>query len=852
MDPERWQQIETLFEAALERSPAERSRLLESECEEDPDLRRSVQQLLDSDAVASDFLESPAFRSATTSHDDEPVPGRTCAGDVIGPYRIEREIARGGMGSVYLAHRADDTYQRQVAIKLLDGASEAMVRRFRSERQILASLDHPYIARLFEGGETPAGRPHLVMEYFDGAPIDEYCDQQRLSVEDRLRIFCKVCSAVHYAHQNLVVHRDIKPSNVLVNADGEPRLLDFGIAKLLDPEAFPLTLDRTNTGMRPMTPHYASPEQIRGETITTASDVYSLGVLLYKLLTGRLPHRLTGLSVREAERVLSEETPVKASIAVTLPAGGASRRVARPQQLARRLAGDLDVIVATALRHEPARRYGSVEQLAQDLERHLTGHPVMARRDTFGYRMGVFLRRNKMAAAIAGLVLTLIVAFAVSSARQAAETARQRDRAQLERDKAKEVSSFLVDLFREVDPWEAPGSDLTVREVLDRGAIKIEQELRDQPEVRATLQEAIGTVYVNLGLHERAAPHLETALETMRSHLGEDHPDVAGAMAKVATLHRRQVDYEGAERLYLQALEILQTAGTENLTQASAVHAGLSRLYRVQGRFAEAQVHAEHALETLESSHGPEHPEVANVLAVLAGIAARKGDPATATGHLERALDIQLGSGRELNLRTAAIYANLGALRVEAGAHGEAELLLDKSLELYQQLLPEPHPTIAGLFVVLANLAKAQDNLKLAEQHLRRALDGYERSLGGNHDLVGNCLYHLGLVVFEQGRAGEAGPVLQRSLEIREEVLGPDHHFVAESLRGLGELHAGQGRYAEAERFYVWALSIWKKHPRQQGTQGVPEAYAALLRATGRPAKAAEIEDYATSIAVLP
>ena len=823
----RWRQIDALFAGALEHSPAEREDFLEVECAGDPELRRAVEELLANDAEAGDFLESPALAAAG---DVDPDSGRARAGDFIGPYRIERELDRGGMGSVYLAYRADDAYQRQVAIKLLDRASEAMVRRFRGERQILASLDHPHVAGLFEGGETPDGRPYLVMEYVDGVPIDEYADREELSVERRLTLFLKVCSAVHYAHQNLVVHRDIKPSNVLVNAAGEPRLLDFGIAKLLDPEAFPLTLDQTATGVRPMTPHYASPEQVRGGTITTASDVYSLGVLLYKLLTGRLPHRLSGLSVLEVERVLAEETPVKASVA------------ARPRPAARRLAGDLDNIVAMALRREPGRRYGSAEQLAQDIERHLTGRPVMARRDTFGYGMSVFLRRNKVAAAVAGLILAMIVAFAVSSARQAAETARQRDRAQLERDKARQVSAFLVDIFQEVDPWKASKRDLTVRAALDRGAVKIERELESQPEVRAALQETIGTVYINLGLHEQAAPHLEAALETMQSHLGEAHPDIAIATAKVATVYRRRVKYEEAERLYRRALEILEATETESLLETSAVHVNLSRLYRVQGRFAEAQEHAERALAILEDSPRPEPLEIAKVLNALAGVATRQGDPATATGHLERALDLQLRSGAEISLQTAAIYANLGVLQLEAGAHSEAERLLERSLELHRQLLEEPHPTIAGLFVVMGNLAKARENRELAEQHLRRALDGYEQFLGGEHDLVANCLYYLGLVVFEQGRAGEAEPLLERSLAIREKALGPDHHFVAEGLRGLGQLAAAQNRHAEAEQLFLRALDIWQKHPRQQGTQGVPEAYASFLRATGRAAEAAELE----------
>ncbi len=317
MNPERWRRIDAIFEAALERAPEGRSSFLAEACGDDAGLRREVETLLAADGKAEAFMEAPASLDDILGDRS----GEAEEGAAIGPYRIVRRLDRGGMGIVYLATRADDVYQRQVAIKVLSPGmrTASLVRRFRSERQILASLDHPNIAKLFEGGTTPGGYPYLVMEYIEGLPIDEYCDRRRLAVRERLEIFHKVCSAVHYAHQNLVVHRDIKPSNILVTVAGEPRLLDFGIAKLLDPEAFPYSVEITSTGHRPMTPHYASPEQVRGEAITTATDVYSLGVVLYQLLAGRLPHRLTGLPVREVERILSEDAPSRPSTAVTRP-----------------------------------------------------------------------------------------------------------------------------------------------------------------------------------------------------------------------------------------------------------------------------------------------------------------------------------------------------------------------------------------------------------------------------------------------------------------------------------------------------------------------------------------------------
>lgn len=382
-DAERWGEVDRIFEAVLDRSPGERTVFLRAFCAGDPALYREVERLLAADAWESVFLDRPADEVSGLMAGEREEQQR------LGPYRLLRAIGCGGMGTVFLAMRDDEQYERLVAVKILRSGLEDtdLRRRFLAERQILARLEHPNIARLYDGGSTEDGRPYLVMELIQGLPIDEYCDRHRQTVEQRLALFLRICSAVQYTHQNLLVHRDIKPANILVTPQGEPKLLDFGIAKLLEPAATADSL--TRTGIRVMTPSYASPEQMKGEAITTASDVYSLGVLLYELLAGRSPYRVEE-GVEKPSRALSRSGK-------PLPEEIAAARGSRPVALRRRLAGDLDTIVLTALRTEPARRYESVARLSSDLERHLQDLPISARPNTLGYRMRKFVRRHRAA-----------------------------------------------------------------------------------------------------------------------------------------------------------------------------------------------------------------------------------------------------------------------------------------------------------------------------------------------------------------------------------------------------------------------------------------------------------------------
>ncbi len=464
MNPERWEQIKDLLEAVLERPPAQRAAFLDEACAGDDALRAEVASLLAAheDAAAADALDSPFLKPEASRPE----------GRRVGPYRLVRELGRGGMGTVHLAARADGQFEQQVALKLVHpgAATDEMLRRFRHERQILASLEHPHVARLLDGGVTEDGMPYLVMEYVEGAPLTEYCDAHRLSTEQRLHLFITVCDAVAFAHRNLVVHRDLKPGNIQLSKDGQVKLLDFGIAKLLNVEEVAETL--TRTGVRLLTPEYAAPEQVLDKPLTTAADVYALGVILYELLTGYRPFYVRGLSPGEMERVICQEEPTKPSTAVSRgvevpeadpPEAVSQARNTQPERLRRRLSGDLDNIVLMALRKEPARRYGSAEQLADDVRRHLAHLPVRARPDTVVYRASRFVRRHRLGVAATALVILALVGGIAATAYQARVAQHRFDEV---RALANTLLFELHDAIQDL-PGSTPARELLVRRSLE-------------------------------------------------------------------------------------------------------------------------------------------------------------------------------------------------------------------------------------------------------------------------------------------------------------------------------------------------------------------------------------------------
>ncbi len=702
----------------------------------------------------------------------------------LGPYRLIRELGRGGMGQVYLAVRADTEYHKRVAIKVIRAGlgGDNVIQRFRLERQILAGMEHPGIARLLDGGATEDGSPYFALEYVEGQAIDTYADENRLSTTARLRLFRSVCTAVEYAHRNLVVHRDIKPGNILVTADGSPKLLDFGLAKLLNAEMSGLA--GSTVGGLALTPAYASPEQARGEPVTTATDVYSLGIVLYELLTGHRPYRLRSREPLEILRAVREEEPERPSTAVdraepavgpdgvekaAVTAESVSRtREGTPDRLRRRLRGDLDAIVMTALRKEATKRYSSVEALSEDVRRHLEGLPVKARKGGLTYRAGRFVTRNRIGVGSAVLLALLLVAFAVTSALQASRLARERDQVALERDKADQVSSFLVDLFKVSDPNEAKANSVTAREILDRGATKVASSLQDQPGVRAAMMETIGNVYRNLGLYRQALPLVEESL-AIRRRLGEDDPEVAQAINSLANLLVSTGDLDRAEALYREALEARRRIFSDS------------------------------------------HDSVMSIQYNLADLLNRKGDHAGAVTLLQETLTRFRRRGKPDDDAVASVLNSLSGAQREKGDFRGAEATAREALVLRRKLLGDDHPRTTASLGNLANVLNAKGDYREAESLQRKALAVQRARLGPDHPGVAIVLNNLANVLDHEGGYVEAEALHREALAIRRAKLGPESPLVARSLGNLANILRHQSRVSESERLYRDALVMTRK-----------------------------------------
>jgi eukaryotic-like serine/threonine-protein kinase len=805
--PDRPGRVQRLVQEASALAADARAAYLERECAGDPRLRGQVEAYLyDPEPQPTGDVSAAVRRLREEEQELGP-------GSHVGPYRLEREVGEGGMGTVYLAIRDDDEYRKRVAVKVLRGGlwTEDVRRRFRRERQILANLDHPNIARLLDGGTTERGLPYLVMEYVEGEPIVAYADRRRLTVDDRLRLFRAVCAAVQYAHQNLTVHRDLKPSNILVGGDGVPKLLDFGIAKLIGPDTESPGLAVTQTQVRLMTPEYASPEQVRGESVTTASDVYSLGVVLYELLTGRRPYVLEGRGLREIERQIVHEEATRpsvalASLATALAEQVARQRAAHVEPLRRQLTGDLDTVVLKALHKEPSRRYASAEQLSEDVRRHLEGMPVLARPDTLGYRAGKFVRRHRVGVAVSAAFVGLLVAFGVAMAVQAARLAEERNRAQAaealarrEAETARRVSGFLADLFRVADPQNSRGRAVTAREMLDQGRERITKELDDEPLVQAHLMDTMGVVYRKLGISAASKELLTAALEKRRSLLGEEHLDTATSMNDLAEILRETSDFAAAEPLYRRALEVRRKLQGGESPEISDSLNNLGLCLQQQGRYREAEVIYREALGMRRRLLGPRSFNTAVTMSNLAQNLREQGRAAEAEGLFREVLALRLETLGEDHPRTAISLDHLARLLHQRGEYGEAEVLFRRAIAVRRKVLGEDHPETGGSINNLAALLQEKGDLDGAERLYREVLATHERLKEEESVERATTLNNLASLLDDRGDTPAALAMYRESLAIRRKRLGEDHPAVARARHNLGRTLAVVGRLEEAE-----------------------------------------------------
>ena len=687
MDPNRWAHIRAMFEAALEHEPSARVAFLEAACAGDEDLLHEVASLLQSHAD-----EGPLDRLMEDVNEGvhkRLLPDRV-EGRRVGPYALIEALGRGGMGQVFRARRADGQFEQEVALKLIAVGlpSEEARSRFLVERQILASLQHPNIARLLDGGVSEHGQPYFVLEVVPGEPIDRYCAPHRLPIEERVQLVLDVCDAVQYAHRQLVVHRDLKPSNILV-AEGQEaeagrvKLLDFGIAKLLDPAIVGEGLvPQTRTGWLPMTPEYASPEQVRGDTITTASDVYQLGLVLYELLTGRRPYTVEGRRPSEVERIVCEQEPLRPSTAVTEAAADGEGQ--EPRAAARKLRGDLDTIVLKALRKEPERRYESVQQLADDLRRYLQGRPVSAHPDSWAYRGRKFVRRHRWGVAVTALVGVLLTASVVALSVQNTRLAEERDRAALEATKKAHVQDFMIQLFSQTDASTAPAEVAAIRDVLERGTARVERDLADHPAIRADMLQAVGAVHQQLEQYDAARPLLEDALHAFEAAYGPAHPSVASAARGLAGVARATDDLEYAEALYRRALSIYKDAEANHPIRVAAARHDLAVVLHEQGQPISAQLLFDKALPVYRNTVGRGHASVAAVFASAAAVERTLHNYARADALLAEALAILDHAARPDHPdRPRYLLERAGMLRAQE-AYVEAEPLLVKAHTLVE------------------------------------------------------------------------------------------------------------------------------------------------------------------------
>jgi serine/threonine protein kinase/TolA-binding protein len=813
----RWIRIRDLFELAVNLPPDERGAFLDRNCGDDPILRDELNSLLVSDVEHTKGARSrgpltgaigAAVESSTRTRREE------ILGSIIGPYRLTSILGHGGTGTVYLGERADRQYSAQVAVKVVEGAAlnAEISRRFKAERQILASLNHANIARLIDAGESKDGYPYLVMEYVHGETIDKYCDRLKLGVEQRLELLLKVCSAVQYAHQNLVVHRDLKPGNILVTPDGTPKLLDFGIAKLLDTSEAAAAMALTRMNDRVLTPEYASPEQILGQTVTTSSDVYSLGVILYELLTGLRPYKVSGTSQLELERTICLLDPARASTVIRQALSSAASdpppsrnihliseaRQVTPMRLRARLNGDLDSILMRALRKEAVHRYSSVEQFANDLRRHLANEPVLARQGNWAYYAQRFTRRHALAVSAATVFIALLTAALIFMSFQNKRIAEQRDVANREKQTSEAVANFMVNVFAAADPFTVQDKQVTATDLLDKSAANIRNDLAQQPIVKARLLEAIGRSYTRQGRADRGVGLLAEALEMRRRVENPNSPAIAIALKNLGESQLFHHETEAARKSFDEARQILEASGKQATSDYADVMLSIGRVEYDRGDAVQARRRIEEALPLLRNAYGPQHAEVGSALISLGYVLQWQNEYGPMEGVARQAVQIYQSSLPELHPDRLQAESLLAESLFNQGRIEEAAPLVEKVFLDKQKVFGNKSSRVAEQLQLLMELRRRQGRLVEAEKLAREAVALKKERLGESNYNTAYSRTSLATILWQRGKASEAEGELHAALTVYRETLPAGSLLIASAEHYLAEVLLSQNRYNEA------------------------------------------------------
>ena len=800
LDGERWARVQTLFHEAAERPAGEWRAYLETACPHDAGMVAEVLGLLEEDARAS-LLDRPLAEVAHgLLHEGAAAP---LPRERFGPYRIRELLGEGGMGVVYLAERQD--LGSRAAIKILRDAwlSPARRERFASEQRTLAQLNHPAIAQLLDADTLADGTPWFVMEYVEGVPLTTYCRTRNTSIQGRLLLFRSACEAVQHAHRHAVIHRDLKPSNILVKNDGTVKLLDFGIAKQL--ESLDVPVEQTQTGLRLMTPAYAAPEQILAGRIGIHTDIYSLGVVLYELLAGRLPYDLTGRTAAEIESLIAEQIPERPSV-LARAAGGSADAAARARSISPAAWADLDVLCLTAMQKEPQRRYRTVDALIRDIDHYLAGEPLEARPDTVGYRVGKFVRRNRgpvfVAATVAAAVIGLVVFYTV-------RLTNARNAAVAEASRTQRIQRFTMSLFQGGEREVGPADSLRVVSLVDRG-VQEARSLDAEPMVQAELYHTLGSIYQQLGNLPRADTLLQAALDRRRSLFPAGSPEVTGSQVALGLLRVEQARYEEAEAVVRSAVEESRGTLPQGHPAVAEATLALGQVLQARGSYDDAIRVGEEAVRLYTLPGDSVTPELAASLAVLAGDHFYAGHYETSDSLNHRILGIYRRLYGERHPLVATVLIDLGASQFDRGNYADAERYDRQGLAVYESFYGADHPETAHALTMLGRALIFQNKFADGDSLLRRALTIRERVFGPENPVVASTLNELGSVAYQQDRLDEAEAAWGRMAKIYKKAYNNKHYLIGIALSNLASVYVKREQYVRAESLYREVLERYE------------------------------------------